>query len=60
MKVSERLITTSIVEGNREGSMAICPHCGQKLFVISGTSGDADVVIKCRRCRSYIRVQTKG
>lgn len=36
--------------------LAVCPHCGQKLFEIESLHTRGVFRHKCRRCKKYIRV----
>ncbi len=38
-------------------NFAICPFCGQKLLNVASLRGEAEVVVKCRRCYRFIRVR---
>lgn len=52
-------VLTEITDGNGKGGIfVICPKCGQKLTVIRDAEGRFCQIIKCRRCRSYVSVET--
>ena len=36
--------------------LAVCPHCGQKLFEVESIFHKGVFRHKCRRCKKYIRV----
>lgn len=35
--------------------LAVCPHCGQKLFEVVSIFHKGVFRFKCRRCKKYIR-----
>ena len=39
------------------GKLLECPNCGQKLTAVEYASGEVTLCIKCRRCKSFIRVR---
>jgi predicted Zn finger-like uncharacterized protein len=34
----------------------ICPHCGQKLFMVSDDAVIKGMEIKCKKCKKIIKV----
>lgn len=40
--------------------LAVCPHCGQKLFEAVSIFHRGVFRFKCRRCKKYIRVSVIG
>lgn len=34
-----------------------CPFCGQRLLNVASLQGEAEVVVKCRRCRRFVRIR---
>lgn len=33
-----------------------CPYCGQKMLNVLFLGGETEIVVKCRRCRRFIKV----
>lgn len=51
-------IVSKEVSGNgTEKNFVECPFCGQKLLNVQSLSGTTNVVVKCRRCRKFIKVR---
>lgn len=44
-------------ENGRTRNFVLCPFCGQKMFNVVSLGGETEVIVKCRRCRRYIRVR---
>lgn len=40
--------------------LALCPHCGQKLFEVVSLFHKGVFRLKCRRCKKYISVSVTG
>ncbi len=46
------------VNGNGPAkNFVLCPFCGQKLLNVASLRGEAEVIVKCRRCSRFIRVR---
>lgn len=46
------------VSGNGpEKNFVECPVCEQKLLSVSLLKGMAEVIVKCRRCHSFIKIR---
>lgn len=45
---------------DRSEGLAVCPHCGQKLFEVMSLQKNGVFRHKCRRCKKYIQVSVIG
>ena len=46
------------VNGNGpEKNFVECPLCGQKLLSVVNLTGEAKLVVKCRRCRHFVSIR---
>lgn len=51
MKVDTRILLSNI-----SCEYIRCPHCGQVLCALDDVYGSMRVVVKCRRCKSFIGI----
>ena len=49
-------VDTEQSDTSGRNKLAICPHCGQKLFEVESIYYSGLFRHKCRRCKKYIRV----
>lgn len=59
MDIIAKVDSDQTYRDEREG-MAVCPHCGQKLFEVVSLHRSGVFRHKCRRCKKYIRVAVIG